>query len=525
MKKHDRSFLEMMKEDITGIYIIFMLCIYPLFTNNGYSDLLYKKWDLLLYGSSIYILLMLAVQLPGIISGCKDKKKPVISLTDIFVFAYFICVIISYIGAVDRHTALWGIDTWYMGLVTQLLLVGIYFGISRGTGTFVRLKYLCAVVFLIVSGTVILQRFRVDVFGFYEGMMEEVKLNFVTTLGQVTWASSYISILLVMAVGIYFSMEKGSGDLKRHIIRKIFWGICIFTGFASVTVLNCDSAIIALAAAFLVLIWLSIGSRALVLRLMELLLLSFSAVAVIGIFERLFMDRLIPIDKIYILAATSPIVYVLLLITAGLYILVRRNIISIKADRKRVTACRIVYAAILLLTVMSVIILFILHGQGRFAGSPTENYFRFTVWWGNSRGFIWRTGAAVFADFNIWRKLFGCGPDCFTPYSYQLMGDAINEFWHNQVVPNVHNEWFNALINYGIIGGAAYLGIFLTAVKDFLAVKVPGTARDPAVFGIGLALIAYIAHNILCYQQIIGTPLIFVLLGIAGAISRSRFSD
>lgn len=120
-------------------------------------------------------------------------------------------------------------------------------------------------------------------------------------------------------------------------------------------------------------------------------------------------------------------------------------------------------------------------------------------------------------------------PDGFTPYAYQLMGDAINEFWHNQLVPNVHNEWFNAVINYGLIGGLAYLGIFVSSayacMKSALAEKEGKRIGDAAVFGAGLAAAGYIAHNVLCYQQIIGTPLIFVLIGIGAAKMRQERCD
>lgn len=521
-KSFQKSFPKMMREEVTGIYLAFMLCIYPLFTVNGYEDLLYRKWDLFLYGSAIYVLLMFLIQIPVGIEAYKKKEWPKLSLVDLFVLAYLVCVIISYIGAVDKTTALWGIDTWYMGLVTQLLLIGIYFGISAGCVKLGYLKYLCAAVYLIVSGIVVLQRFRVDVFGFHDGMLEEVKLNFVTTLGQVTWSSSYISILLAAATGIFFSLEKAADRRDKLFKVKVFWAVCIFTGFASVAMLNCDSAIIAIAAVGLILIWIAIGNREKILRLMEIALLALSAAAVMGICERIFADRLIPIDNIYILAATSPLLYVLLLITAVLYILTGKNIIRITGSKKGIKIGRILYITVLLLITAGVILLFILHGKGLFAGSPTENYFRFTIWWGNSRGFIWRTGAAVFADFGVWRKLFGCGPECFTPYSYQLMGDAINEFWHQQIVPNVHNEWFNALINYGIIGGAAYLGIFLSSVKAFLYDSAKKAVQTPEVFGIGLAAAAYIAHNILCYQQLIGTPILFILLAIANATKKAR---
>ena len=66
-----------------------------------------------------------------------------------------------------------------------------------------------------------------------------------------------------------------------------------------------------------------------------------------------------------------------------------------------------------------------------------------------------------------------------------------------------------------MVGGTAYLGIFVSSAYSLMksALKEGGAV----VFGIGLASAAYIAHNVLCYQQIIGTPLIFVLLGIGAA--------
>ena len=230
---------------------------------------------------------------------------------------------------------------------------------------------------------------------------------------------------------------------------------------------------------------------------------------------------MVPIDAVYLKAAQSVLLYPLLAMLAAFYLLVRKEKINIVGKRRNILIFRGIYLAIVGAVVIGVIVLFILHGKGYFAGSPTENYFRFTIWWGNSRGFIWRTGAAVFGDFTIWRKLFGCGPDGFTPYAYGLMGDAINEFWHNQLVPNVHNEWFNAVINYGLVGGLAYLGIFVSSAYACIRTALSAENGESAViFGAGLAAAGYIAHNVLCYQQIIGTPFIFVLMGIGAAKMR-----
>ncbi len=493
-------------EQGTEIYLVIMLAVYPLFMGRGYEELVFKKWALFLYASLAYVAVCAACG-AAVFFGKRGKERKAWVVTDWFVLAYVAAVLISYAGAYDRETALWGIDTWYMGLVTQLLLAGIYFGISRGHKELKYLKILTAVVGVLVGGIVMLQRFNIDVAYLYRGFGEDVKLDFVTTLGQVTWSSSYISILLIAGMGIYY-LEEG----KRE---KLFWGSCIGIGFAVEMLLNCDSGMIAILAAWMVMLWLAVGSRKRLLALTEIVMISLAAMAVVGLPERIFGSRMVPIDAVYLKAAQSWEVYGLLAAAAVFYLLVKKDWIHGDAKKGTVRLLRGIYILLVGLAIVGVVILFILHGKGYYSGSPTENYFRFTIWWGNSRGFIWRTGAAVFTDFNVWRKLFGCGPDCFTPYSYQLMGDAINEFWSNQVVPNVHNEWFNGLINYGIIGGAAYLGIFLSAAYRLMKSALEG--KGAVVFGAGLAAAGYIAHNVLCYQQIIGTPLIFILLGIGVA--------
>ncbi len=511
-KRQQPTLIRLIREQLTDIFLIAMLVVYPLFTVNGYIDLLYKKWDFFLRASLIFISLGIILNIVIWIKEHKTFNQSDLSFVDKFVFGYLVCVIISYFGSIDRRAAFWGVETWYMGFVSQLLFIGIYFLVSRGYGKTKYLKYMGLCAFTIVSGIVILQRFRVDIFHLHRGMSEEVKLDFVTTLGQVSWTSSYISILLILLIGVFYQSKEGK--------QKILWGLGIFIGFAALILLNCDSGVIGVGVAIMILFWMALGHHKGMKNLVQIFIIALAAVGIAGIFERIFPDRLIPIDPIYVITAKSPLIFLLLILMIVCYFLLHKNIIRFGNTPKTVTILRCIYGICIALVVMIIIVLFVLHGKGYFAGSPTENYFRFTVWWGNSRGFIWRTGAAVFGDFNVWRKLFGCGPDCFTPYSYQLMGDAINEFWHNQLVPNVHNEWFNAVINYGIIGGAAYLGIFLSSGKSFLSHGIKRAEENPVLFGIGLASIGYIAHNILCYQQLIGTPTIFILIGLGEALRR-----
>ncbi len=534
---------------IANIYLLLMLGFYPLFQVDGYMDLVYRKWAMLLRVTAAAVAVSLLWTLPDIItrmrgrnavpvrgsrahegkskapgmkskvSGMKKWNKPDWLPVDWFVAGYFICVLISYFAAVDRQAAFWGVDTWYTGFVSQLLFIGIYFMISRGYLGMPYLDVVSAAAAVIVGGIVILQRFGVDALHLYDGFGDDVKLEFVTTLGQVTWTSSYVTILLIAGTGIYFLTA------EEEKSRKIFWGICTGIGFAMEMVLNCDSGVIALCAAIMIMAWIAVGSREKTLRLMEILMIALLSAAVTGMAERLFAKRMIPIDAVYLKVAQSMFLYPVLAAVAFLYFLIKKGKMNVEGSPKSVHIIRGIYLGLLLLGIGAAAVLFVLHGKGYFAGSPTENYFRFTVWWGNSRGFIWRSGAAVFMDFGIGRKLFGCGPDGFTPYAYRLMGDAINEFWHNQIVPNVHNEWFNAVINYGLVGGTAYLGIFVSAawlyMKKAIASPMAGKMRA-VLFGCGLAAAGYIVHNVLCYQQIIGTPVIFILIGIGAAKIRQE---
>lgn len=499
---------------IVEIYLLIMLGFYPIYMGQGYEELVYKKWALFRYASAAFVLVSVAVL---IVTWVSER----LSVMDWFMLAYLYCVTMSWINAADRESALWGVDTWYMGFVSQVLFVGIYFCISR---SYVRKRYLeilSAVTAVIVSAIVIIQRFNIDFMHLYEGFGEDVKLDFVTTLGQVTWSSSYISILLIAGMGIYYMIEDNKMEKVHPFRQKIFWGGCIAIGCASEMVLNCDSGVIAIGCALLIMLWLAFGHRERVLRLTEIIIITLISSCVLGAFERIFAERMIPIDGIYLKTAQSPILYLLLALSVLFHFLIKKDKIHIIGKKRNIRIARGIYLALLLLGILAVAVLFVLHEKNYFNGSPTENYFRFTIWWGNSRGFIWRTGAAVFGDFNLWRKLFGCGPDGFTPYAYQLMGDAINEFWHNQIVPNVHNEWFNAVINYGLIGGGCYLGIFLTSAYQLMKAALHKAENSGIIFGAGLAAAGYIAHNVLCYQQIIGTPLIFILLGVGAAMKRT----
>ena len=66
--------------------------------------------------------------------------------------------------------------------------------------------------------------------------------------------------------------------------------------------------------------------------------------------------------------------------------------------------------------------------------------------------------------FSIKHGVVGVAYDDMLSYNTTLsfvMEEYFNYCRRNNVLTNAHNEWFTALINYGIIGGLVYLNIFI----------------------------------------------------------------
>ena len=106
---------------IANIYLLLMLGVYPLLQVDGYMDLVYKKWAMLLRVTVAAVVVSLLCFLGGYISGLgkasgvaarggkgagvRERKKTDWMLVDWFVAGYFICVLISYLCAADRQAS------------------------------------------------------------------------------------------------------------------------------------------------------------------------------------------------------------------------------------------------------------------------------------------------------------------------------------------------------------------------------------------------------------------------------------
>ena len=79
----------------------------------------------------------------------------------------------------------------------------------------------------------------------------------------------------------------------------------------------------------------------------------------------------------------------------------------------------------------------------------------------------------------------------------------------------------NAFPNQGLLGGIAYIAIFISAIKRFGS----KAKETPELVAIVLCVTTYMAHNFYCYQQIIVTPMIFILMGMGEKIAVNGMGD
>lgn len=510
---------------IVNAYVFLMLAIYPLFFKDKYYDMCDAKWGFYKYVSAFFgvgAVLLFIWYLGCIIS--KNKIKDFLNnayknmvLTDIFVLAYMLIVCISTILTPYKRYVIWGYDGWYMGLVAQLSFCIIYFFVSR----FWRWDSINLFIFLISSFAVfslaVIMRFRIDPMDMYGTLDDYYLQHFLSTLGQTTWYSSYMCIVYPLGIVAYWCADK--------LWKKLAFGLfCVISSLTAVTQ-NSDSAYIAILGIFFMLFWISFESDEKFLRFLECMIIVLGSFKVMGILQKLFADKMVGLDKLSIFMSQSLVTTVMLFVVIIIYIVMR--CIVFEKTGFHITSIKTLRIAMLILAFLGLVgtVIYVwLNTTGRLPErlSSKSNYLVFDDTWGNNRGVSWRCSIAAYLRGNIIYKFFGVGPDNYPEYLYTYYKSDFDNILGDKIVQVcAHNEWLNSLINTGLFGLIAYMGIFVSSFKDCMK----EAKNNPYLYGVAIAIVAYILHNFFCYQQIICTPTIFIFMGMAYSLIRFGYAD
>lgn len=512
----------MLLRSLTAIYVFLMMVVYPIYFENKYFDMGDAKWHF--FRNVTFVGVPLLIGLFGWYAtelGLKSELRTVavkffkeLSITDGFVLAYLIVSLISYAASPFREEALWGYEGWFMGIIAQVCFVMIYLFVSRfwrWDPPFIGC-YFAAAAFVFLMG--VLMRFDFDPMLMYEGVEAHYKTLFISTLGQTTWYSSYMILILPLGLFGFWYYD------KRYL--RILFGIFSSLSFMTLVTQNSDSAFLGLIGVFVTLVWFSFENSKRFLRLLECILVCSGSFVFIGICQRVFVDRVIRIDQLSLTASQSKFTLGIFVITAIVFALCLFAEKKGKLDISKFSKIKYLVLAVFVIAIIAGVIYIYMNTNYLLPENmrSTNNYLFFDDSWGNNRGSSWRIAFEAFSMSELPMKLFGAGPDCFCYSVYSYCGEQLYAIWGEATTLACgHNELINMLITEGIFGLITYVGIFAAAVGRCAKYS----KKYPELIAVAMAAVAYIFHNFFCYQQIICTPIIFIIMGVGEELIRCGY--
>ena len=516
---------------VSSLYLFVVLGFLPLFYKYQYADMGDAKYNIFLRSSILYVLILFLflffqfiwkIKKEGI-QKWKETLKLDFSLLDQMVLLYFGCTTISFLLSSFKEGGLWGVAGWNMGYISQILFVAVYFLISR------RWKFHQGFLWLLMASSqiaflvAILHRFDVDILHIYGDLKLAYKIQFLSTIGQSSWYSSFLCTVFPMGLYLFFISD-------RKGIR-ITSGIYSILSMCTLVTQNTDSAFLSLFFVLLLFFYLSFDSQKEGRRFCEVLMVVFGSFTFMGICQRIFSERIIPLDSLSIFMSQSALSQTLLVAVVLIYILFGKKSKISLAEKKTMAKVKQhsrkifwILAAAIGVGIIVMIFFILLNSTGilytHFGYQNVNNYLLFADNWGNQRGFAWRYTCEVYSELPFLRKMIGVGPDCYAFYmeSIPKYVQQMEEFWGGLILTNAHNEYLTKLLNLGLLGLASYLFMLGSAV--FLFIK--GRREHILLPAFALCTISYMTHNIFCYEQVCCTPFFYILLGFGSNLIHNK---
>ena len=528
-------------QGIIMAYFLVMAVIYPFYAPGGYTRIGEVKYEFFRNVSLVTLAVMAGIILLSI-AVRRDREWIIrnyrrMSVTDWFAYGYFVVVMLSYLCSVYKEDALWGVEGWRMGAMTQMILVFLYFAFSRyyhcgmgWTGI-----WLLAAACVFVLG--ICNRYSV-----YPIAMDGQTETFISTLGNINWFCGYWSVTAPIGIALYWCSDK----IWVRIPAAIYSAIAMLSGVTQ----GSSSAYLVFGVLVLMLFLLSLGSSKRIYRFLELCIM-FALSCLVGKFmlslpnlQYNYMpdgeDRMSHFTVALISGSAAwRILLCALICYAFLELLKRYDFFHIENYMEKHNRIKriITVAAVAAVCVAAVVILMtggemvggIMAGRATSSdemlqaedGSDGSIGYRqvFDEDWGNGRGAAFNCGINAYRSMDTLHKIVGIGPDCFADYVYDIpeLADRLADRFVNLRLTNAHNELLTLLVDTGVFGAACYVGIFLSAFVRYMRMA----HKQPLLYLCAVSILAYIMHNMVSFQQVLNVPYIFIMIGIGERLYRS----
>ena len=535
-KSITRTLLEYMTV-ITGMAIAILV---PLYLKDGYYGVgdckfaIYKLIVILGLGILLLLLLFFFIEQEG---ACSEvigalRKNPKEYLPELVLLAFLVLSLLSAVVGGNFSECVMGYNGWFMGLFSLTSFALLYF-FNAFFGAYGRLTlWTLCIVSSITYVFGILHRLLIDPLGTYEGIADNYKNQFLSTMGQQTWYTSYVCTILPLGVAVFWCLRK--------TYLRILSGIFVFLGFCTIVTANADSAYMGFAGMMAVFLWVSALSPKRMERFCEVLLMSVAAPVFMKCMYLLKPNPIISYDAIsrFLLFDNRMLLVVLLTLLLWVVFFFLSKKTGDAVSPGYLKGARLLRNAVFGLAfamILAAIIILVKGAKGTLSPalrSIAENipYLTWGENWGNGRGRTWELSYQMFKDMDVVHKLFGVGPDGFRPYAYNLYAERLQEMWGDRILTNAHNEILNSLISFGLIGVLSYMGFYGIIVyrfaKAWKRLSDKPEAAVKAVFIGGIACItSYLCHNFFCYMTVCCTPFLFLLLGVGMNLCRGESNE
>ena len=471
------------------IYLIMMLCIFPLFLTTGkYLTLTSTKATFFFVVTGLYILsipMLRLTRFDGV--GKQSPYKPNFSVAEWALLAFlFFCIISALFSPYPKYT-FWGIKERNDGLMTALMYGGAFFLISR----YYRPRRLDFLLFagsaMLVSVIAILQYFNMDVFHLfpYERLPEFTPqtIIFRTTLGNIDFVSAYTSLTMLF-FGILYIKSEG-----KH--RFIYLGAGMLCTMLMVLA-GAEAGMVGALAAFVLSVPFvltdgrSIARTAFVGFSYSLSIFSFKLAAKAS--EGASIRDML--GSRWLLLSL-----ILLVISAAVYFIYPH--IRLRITRHTV---RIIATALMVFIILSGFAFVEIVGRNPDMGTvyQAREMMHGTMKdeFGTYRGYVWNCSIDLLKEKTPpGQLLFGSGPDTFVNRFRPFRSESIDLLGKNY--DKAHNEYLQILFCQGIFGLIAYL-VFLFAV---CRKAVARAFDDPLVLAAGLGAVCIYDAGLFQHQR------------------------
>lgn len=519
---------------VTGVYVFFILTVFPLYTHDKYFDILgaryvvFKIWAI----SLAVILAFLAITYLFIDAKNQSSSpsafkrfidafkisniKKHITITDIFFIIMILAMIISTLGSEFKEESFFGNAGRYQGLECWLMYLISYFCITR---TFKFKRYyldfaILAGCFACIWGT--LDFFWLDPFGFFRNVSAQQKGMFASSIGNLNTYTNYTIMVFALA-GSLFVIEKNP-------IRSIFYAITSFIGCAGSIFGLADNIVLGFFGFYLFLPFFTFKNRRQFLRYLILIdIMLFSAFTFwLGLklphnsYQSSFFQD-------FVSKSGVPFIFipftVLVVIVAIIFYKIKPNygaeinnnlnpLDSVLPKQFKLVYITIVCVGFVLVTYILLDMNVFKQHTDIWSQIPSSHQLVFNDYWGTHRGHNWRIAFTNFTqNFSLFQRLFGYGPDTYLIVSERTFyEEMVTRF--GEVYDSAHNEYINYLICEGLIGLICYLGIFISGIRT----GVKNLTKNPYILAPIIAVIAYMVQATVNIAIPITTPIFFTFM-------------